>query len=70
MLKEEILEMRDLVSDTVRDLVFVAAKIEQEVIIINMLDREIKLPVKDLWDRRHSAKSFINYLKEKLNEKN
>lgn len=68
MLKLEVLGMRDAVSAAVHDLIFVTAKIEQEVIIVNIFGREIRLYAEELWDRKRSAKNFIGYLKKKLNE--
>ena len=68
MTKEEILEMRDAVFVTIENLICVTIDANREIIIVNMPGKEIKLYAEDLWDRRKSAKNFIDYLKEKLNE--
>lgn len=68
MLKSEVFEIRDLVSQTVHDLILVTATTEQEIITVNIFGKEKRLYAEELWDRRNSCKNFLNYIKEKINE--
>ena len=68
MKKEEVLSLRDLVSTTVRDLIYVAADVEKELIIICFFGRNIELPVEEVYLRGNSCKGFITYLKGKITE--
>lgn len=67
MTKEELLDMRDLVSTTVRDLILITVDCEREYIVVRVFGKRIKLYAEELWDRRNSAAKFVGYLKEKLN---
>ena len=66
--KEKILTLRDLVSFTVESLTLVTADLKNELIIIYTPGKEIKLPIAEVQHCAHSCKSFVNYLKAKLNE--
>ncbi len=66
--REKILAVYDTVYATIRDLTFITIDFDNQLIEVRICGKDITLPVCELIAREKSAKDFIDYLKEKINE--
>jgi len=69
MIEKELLDLRDIVSTTVENLISTTVDVRRRLMIVNLFGKkEIELSIAELQSHQNSCRDFIKYLKEKLNE--
>ncbi len=66
MKKEEAMKLRNIVSDTIPDLISVTLDFERELVHVDIFGRITELPIAELDSRKNSCRDFIGYLKDKI----